>query len=622
MTISDSPLQKSKDNPYFGKRKRTFRGTSQRTALLLAGVAIVTLLVVSCVWVAVKANSIKTELQAAADLIPQLKQEIAAGDARAATTSVKELNNHTSNARQTAGDPIWTLASGLPWVGPNVSALSEVARSADDVAALGAAPLVEVYGSLDWSKLLPSSVGSDLGAVKAAAPDVANAAHAVRASAERLQELDKRSLLPQIAEPLEQAGDQLAEVTGALDSAADAARVAPALLGADGARNYLLMVQNNAEVRASGGIPGALAVLTLDGGKMSLGAQGSAGTIGVVSPPLALDQEQRQIYSSRLGKYMQDVNLTPDFPTAAANAREMWQRTTGQGLDGVISIDPVVLSYVLESTGPVQIDTSAQGVPGVAGLPRELNGHNVVSTLLSDVYAKIEQPTLQDAYFAVAAREIFSNLSAQRNQGQSLISALTKGVDEGRVLLWSAQADEQSVIAKYSLSGSVTGPSVSPAQFGVYFNDGTGAKMDYYVKRTVQLIKECPKDGYEETTIRITSTNTAPADAATSLPAYVTGNGVFGVPPGSVQTNIVAYGPVQAQVETAKMDGQKTEFAPYFHDTRPVGVLAIRLAPGESKTVDFTFGKIVQHTEPNVVVTPTVQDVKDVTLPTETVACG
>jgi hypothetical protein len=52
-----------------------------------------------------------------------------------------------------------------------------------------------------------------------------------------------------------------------------------------------------------------------------------------------------------------------------------------------------------------------------------------------------------------------------------------------------------------------------------------------------------------------------------------------------------------------------------------VGVVAQQLAPGESKTVEFTFGKIVQHTEPNLVVTPTVQPVKDVILSTENASC-
>ncbi|GAA3400871.1 hypothetical protein GCM10011577_40420 [Pseudarthrobacter polychromogenes] len=561
-------------------------------------------------------------MEAAANLVSQLKQEIEVSDADSASSTVSELRQHASAAREASEDPLWTLFAGLPWVGPNLGALAEVARSADDVAGLGLTPLVNVYGSLDWNSLLPSNGGTSLETLKSAAPSVAASAYAVQASSDRLAAIDSDALLPQIADPLTEAAEQLKQATGALNSAADASMIAPGMLGTDGPRNYLLMIQNNAEVRASGGIPGALAVLGFDRGKLSLGDQSSAGDIGIMSPTLPVDPQQQQIYSTRLGKYMQDVNLTPDFPTAAATAQAMWEKRTGQHVDGVISIDPLVLSYILQATGPVPLDGLELAAAEAAGLPTELAGSNVVSTVLSDVYAKIPQPKMQDAYFAGVAKKIFAALSNGTGEGKAIISGISKGTEEGRILVWSGNTSEQSVLAKYPLSGSIAGPSVPAAQFGVYFNDGTGAKMDYYVKRSVQLIKECPKDGYEQTTVRITSTNTAPTDAATSLPAYVTGAGNFGVPPGSVQTNIVAYGPVQAHVETAKVDGQKTEFAPYFHSNRPVGVLAIRLAPGESRTVDFAFGKIVQHTEPNVVVTPTVQDVKDVTLPTETVACG
>jgi hypothetical protein len=514
------------------------------------------------------------------------------------------------------------LASGLPGLGNNFSAVAEVARSADDVANLSVAPLVSVFDRLDWNRLIPGPTGTDLTPLQGASATVTSAAHVVRVSADRLDQIDSSNLFPQVSEPLVRARAQLREVTGALDTAADTAKLAPSMLGAAGPQNYLLVVQNNAESRASGGIPGALAVVTLDQGKLSLGAQSSAAQLGIMDPVISTEPEQTAIYSARLGKYMQDTNLTPDFPTTASIAQGMWERKTGQHVDGVVSIDPVALSFVLQATGPIQLSDPELLLIARLGLPTELRADNVVQTLLSDVYARIEEPKLQDRYFAGVAQQIFSSLSGSSLDAKGLMEGLSRGVEEGRVLFWSSSPDQQRTLAKYSLSGSISGPGISPAQFGVYFNDGTGAKMDYYVKRTVQLIKECPQDGYEQIIVRVTSTNTAPADAATSLPPYVTGDGVFGVPPGSVQTNIVAYGPAQAHVETAKLDGQKTEFAPYFHGNRPVGVLAIRLAPGETKTVEFTFGKIVQHTEPNVVVTPTVQDVNDVTLPTETAACG
>lgn len=587
----------------------------------LATLLLIVMLGFVAVWLSQKATLIKIELDQAAGLVPQLKQEISSSDSAGAAQTVNQIREQTSSARRAAEDPIWTLASALPWIGPNLNAAGEVARAADDVANLGMTPLLQVYESLDWDALVPSTSGTDFGPLKAAAPTIAGSAYAVRTSSERLDGINTTELLPQVAGPLITARSELKQANGVLDVVADSASIAPRMLGADGTRNYLLMIQNNAEARASGGIPGALAVLTINNGKLSLSAQSSASDVGIMSPVLTVDPQQQQIYSTRLGKYMQDVNLTPDFPTAASSAQAMWEKKTGQRLDGVISIDPIVLSYILQSTGPVAINGPELAAVKAAGLPTELTGSNVVPTLLSDVYAKIRQPKLQDAYFAGVAKEVFSALSSGKGEAKGLISGIARGTEEGRVLLWSANASEQSVISKYALSGSIAGPSVLPAQFGIYFNDGTGAKMDYYVKRTVQLIRECPADGYEQTTVRITSTNTAPADAASSLPAYVTGGGNFGVTPGSVQTNIVAYGPVQANVEEVSVDGQKTPFAPYLHSNRPVGVIAQQLAPGESKTVEFTFGKIVQHTEPNLVVTPTVQPVKDVILPTENASC-
>lgn len=570
-----------------------------------------------------KASYIKSELEASVRLATGLQDDITQNRMDGAQSKVDQLRAHTSAARRESLHPIWSLASLVPGIGPNLSAVAEIAGTADDVAGLGLAPLVQVYGSLDWESLLPgSSANSSLANLESAAPSISAAADAVRLSAAKLHQIDASELLPQVSEPLTRSRDLLDDVSSVLDAAADASNIAPTMLGAQTPRSYLLMIQNNAEVRASGGIPGALAVLSFDRGNLTLGAQSSAGALGVMSPPVPFDLEQQYIYSMRVGKFMQDVNLTPDFPTAASTAQSMWERKSGQRVDGVISVDPVALGYILDSTGPVNITEPELVSLASVGLPTELTGQNVVKTLLSDVYATIEHPDLQDAYFAGVAQEIFTALADGKGNAKGLLEGLSRGASEGRVLVWSDQPAEQSVLTEYPLSGSIAGPSISPAQFGVYFNDGTGAKMDYYVKRTVQLIEECPADGYEQTTVRITSTNSAPADADSSLPAYVTGDGVHGIPPGSVQTNLVAYGPVQANVETAKLDGVKTDFAPFVHSNRPVGLLAIRLAPGQSRTVEFKFGKIVQHTEPNLAVTPTVQAVNDVILPTEIAACG
>lgn len=611
--------QRSGSGPANNERTSGPRETVRKKRLFFVGVSSALIIVAAgacAAWIGFKAATISDELNAANRSISELKKTVLRDDPDAAAATVAVLQEHTSKARKSATDPLWTVAGAIPWFGANFQATSEVATSADDIARLGAAPLVSVIRTLDWRTLVPHKQELNLSPLADAQPKIVSAAQAVRQSSDRLNAIDADALMPEISEPLIHARNELNSFRDGLDSAADAATLIPDMLGATSPRRYLLLIQNNSEARSTGGIPGALAVLTVDNGKIALGSQTSASAMGPFNPVMNVDPEQRAIYSARLGKFMQDVNLTPDFPTAADTALAMWKTTTGQQLDGVLSIDPIALSYMLEATGPVKLTDPALHQLAGNSLPTELTAKNVVPTLLSDVYARISEPDLQDVYFAGVAQEVFSKLSSGGGDTKKLIDGVTRGASERRILLSSSKADEEAMISQYPLGGAITGTSIAPSQFGVYFNDGTGAKMDYHVKRSVQLIEECPANGYAQVKVRVTSTNTAPAHAATSLPPYVTGGGAFGVPPGTVQTNVVAYGPVQANVETAVADGKKISFASHTHSGRPVGTVTVALPPGKTSTIDFTFGKIVQHTERKLSVTPTVQASKDVVLDT------
>ena len=289
-------------------------------------------MVAAAAWVTSKAVMVRSELEAASDLLPALKSQLATNDASEAARTVESLVQHTGSAREASSDPVWKAAAMLPVLGPNLEAASVVATSADDVARLGAVPMVKAFQSLNWEALTPSAAGVDLGPVQAAAPSINAAAHAVRESSKRLDAIDAEKLMPQIAGPLTGAREELASLSAELDSASDAAALAPSMLGADGPRRYLLLMQNNAEARATGGIPGALAVLSLEEGRLKLESQTSATALGAFVPPIPIDAEQTTIFSPRVGRFMQDVNLTPDFATTASTAQAMWKRVQARKL--------------------------------------------------------------------------------------------------------------------------------------------------------------------------------------------------------------------------------------------------------------------------------------------------
>ena len=235
----------------------------------------------------------------------------------------------------------------------------------------------------------------------------------------------------------------------------------------------------------------------------------------------------------------------------------------------VLALDTVILAGLLEASGPVTLDDQeVLKLFSETELPTTLSAANVVSTLLSDVYAKVSDPAVQDVYFAAVAERVFDTFTGASAKMPELLAALNAGSQEQRVSLWSAHDSEQDVLLSTPLGGSVTGYGGGGASFGVYFNDGTGAKMDYYATRTVQLIQACTVGDYGQYTVRVSATNNAPSDAASSLPAYVTGRGAFGVEPGNIRTNYVVYGPSQAFVETASIDGQSVPVSSGKHGQR------------------------------------------------------
>jgi hypothetical protein len=593
-------------------RRQVVRGFIIAGALLL-------LLAAASGWLAYKTEEIAGELRAAEALVPQLEADVASQKTGDANLTIDEISHHTASARKASEDPAWKLAGAIPVLGANFTAVSELALAADDVVQGSARPLLQVATSLNWERLAPVDGKLDVGALEDSAPAMKSATNTLDLTHARLQAINKSQLLPQVADPLDRVTLKLQGFRDTMSTAANVATALPPMMGSNEPRNYLFLVQNNAELRALGGLPGALALVRVDDGSIELVKQSSGSSIGKFSPSIEVDDAQVDIYSSRLGTYISDVNLTPDFPTAARTAAAMWEARHGDSIDGVVAIDPVVLGHILEASGPVAL-TEGLG-SSATNLPSELNSENVVPTLLSDVYKALDTNASQDEFFAAASEQVFQALVSGKATGPALLRALSRSLEENRVHLWSDHVDDQEILKATKIGGAISGVSVGSASFGVYFNDGTGAKMDYYMKRSVQLVQVCTGNEYMTYRVRVRTINTAPLDADQSLPASITGDGRYGTPPGTVQTNVVVYGPAWSHVDTAVQNGAKVSFGSHLHDNRPVGVVSTRLSPGESSELEMTFVQVVQDAEPTLSVTPTVQDVKDVTLGMEIAEC-
>ncbi|MFW0862110.1 MAG: DUF4012 domain-containing protein [Candidatus Komeilibacteria bacterium] len=134
--------------------------------------------------------------------------------------------------------------------------------------------------------------------------------------------------------------------------------IAPELLGYPDEMNYLLLLQNNHEMRATGGFIGNYGILTVHNGRVKnifiddiyhLDSE----IIGEleIEPPSPIREYLNVKYW-----YMRDSNWSPDFPTAARKAIEFYNLEGGsETIDGVMAISPDVISDLLDVTGDILI---------------------------------------------------------------------------------------------------------------------------------------------------------------------------------------------------------------------------------------------------------------------------
>jgi hypothetical protein len=273
-------------------------------------------------------------------------------------------------------------------------------------------------------------------------------------------------------------------------------------------------------------------------------------------------------------QYIQNATQVPSFPLAAQLSREMWARETGTQVDGVLSLDPVALSYLLESTGPITLPTGDV-----------LSSDNATQLLLNDVYLRYDRPADQDAFFEAAASSVFTALAGGSADPAALVSALARAGDERRLMIWNAAEAEQAVLDGTTLQGLLPTTDGDETAFGVYVNDGTGSKMDYYMNLGTGVAWCTATAGSADAVLTATLRNDAPADAA-ALPPYITGSGNYGVEVGLTETVSYLYLPEGSEIvaTSAVGGGSEAGFGTGVDQGRTVLGWRTVLRPGEEAT--------------------------------------
>jgi hypothetical protein len=504
----------------------------------------------------------------------QVQQEIAGGDFDAANRALHDLRHQTGRAEGATDGVLWDLGRHLPFVGRNIAAVQTVSRVLDTATRVNAPIALQLSRAVDEGRLRPRGGRIDLAEVERLTPEVRRAADSIDRAAGDLAGTRADDLIFPLNDLVGDLQAQVERARSAAHSSALAFELLPGMLGKNGPRSYLLMIQNPAELRSTGGLPGSLAILHADRGKLTMGWQGSPADLGVFTAPVAkLRGDTANQYGPTPATDLRDSNLTPDYPEAARIAKAMVEKAQGVEIDGVVSVDPLALAEMMRGTGPVPV---ARGVV--------LNTGNVVPVLLNQTYQALGTQEEQNRFFETAARKIFDSvMTGQGNQQQAIRGLATAG-GQHRILVWSAHADEQAVIEPTAVSGALVGKGRTHPQVGMYLNDSTAGKMDYYLQyRSNAAAVDCRQRGAQDIRATLALTSTMPADFS-SLSPFILGRGGFAAQ-GTIAFNLRVYAPYGGEITAVTVDGRTRSVTSDKHHGRQVALLPLALQPGQTTTV-------------------------------------
>ncbi len=298
-----------------------------------------------------------------------------------------------------------------------------------------------------------------------------------------------------------------------------ALEIAPNALGLSEPKNYLLLFQNDKEIRATGGFMTAFATLRINKGEISTTASDDIyrldeklltvcqSKICPLAPPAPIVKYLPEVSGkSRSAWSMRDSNLSPDVPTSAKEFENMY-KLLGEGLpfDGIIYIDSQVVEELIDVTGPIDVF----GTTYSSKIDPRCNCPNVIYELES--YAEIAAKGTKDrkAILGVLMQQILARaVGSDIEKLPRLIDAVARLANDKHILFYMHDAGTQKALALLNWTGEVKNPKGDY----LYINDSNfaGGKTNLYVGQTVTQEINTQRDGTIRKKITIEYKNPQP----------------------------------------------------------------------------------------------------------------
>ncbi len=301
--------------------------------------------------------------------------------------------------------------------------------------------------------------------------------------------------------------EKLTQALPAVRSADEMLRALPAFAGIDGPRRYLLGPENSAELRGTGGLLTTFSVVTIDDGLITLTPFHDINEIPLLRPQDAPwpSPELEDIYSAfNSAGSARNATATLDGPTASLFLENLWNETMADPIDGVILVDVQALGYLVDATGPIEVE----------GVEHELTKRTVVPFVANEAYGLIQDQDARKDFVGVVGQAVFESFLHNAG-GDRGLRALIKAAADGHILVNAVDPEVDAAFRSAGVAGTL-GPVGGGDYLGVAVNNTAANKIDYYMQRHVDYDVTLGDDGTASAAATLRFDNEAPADAEAS----------------------------------------------------------------------------------------------------------
>ncbi|WP_338184744.1 DUF4012 domain-containing protein [Jatrophihabitans sp.] len=540
----------------------------RRSLFGLAGLAVLGLgwLIVTGLLAVQAAHHAERDLSIARTMLSE-------GDTSGLQSITADLAKQTHRAHSLTTGPVWWVGSALPYVGRPVRVARGIAASGDIVGRRIVPAISSLSHELDPKTLHPTGTTIEIAPIEAARPTLDTAyADAVDALA-TIQALPRHTWLSSVDNVRGSSADELSQVTSYLRTADRLAHILPAMAGSAAPQRYFVGLQNEAELRGTGGVPGVFAILVAERGTIRFTHFESDSALhgGTVPTGLNLGTDFTAYASgSNPTSVFVNSDLSPNFPYAARIWAAMWQKVSGEHVDGAIALDPTALSYLLAVTGPATLPDGSQ-----------VSSANVVALTEKDEYATFADTAKRKAYLVELTKAVDGQLLSGAGSPTDLAKAFGRAGGENRLQVWSADAAVERVLVSSGFAGAI--PQTARPFSALVVNNVAAGKLDYYLHRHISVQRTgCGATREVQVTIQLDN------DAPTGLPAYVTtrlDSEAATAKPGDNRSRVDYVATRGAQLLGATVDGRPALVQTLRLLGHPVYRYDLELPRGESRTI-------------------------------------